>query len=218
MAQCIGEEAHRRNVHNVVDFGSGQGYLSQVLAFALGLNVVAIDNDEHQTQGSQTRQAQITKNLRNKPGLALSSYLLFSLRRTPSRHPPQKIGKGGFLSHMTCHVSPETFSEILEQGSPCTTPSSTPANLSNVISQMSTPALIAPLPVSTGADKWLICGLHTCGDLAPTMIRSFVQSSADVLVNVGCCYHFLSDNSGWFFLLVSLLPKTQLVDTAPPHT
>ena len=89
MAQCIGEEAHRRNVHNVVDFGSGQGYLSQVLAFALGLNVVAIDNDEHQTQGSQTRQAQITKNLRNKPGLDLSSYLLFALRRTPSRHPPK---------------------------------------------------------------------------------------------------------------------------------
>jgi len=41
----------------------------------------------------------------------------------------------------------------------------------------------------------VICGLHTCGDLAPTMIRSFVQSEAELLVNVGCCYHFLSEVS-----------------------
>ncbi|KAI8082960.1 methyltransferase domain-containing protein [Halteromyces radiatus] len=39
----------------------------------------------------------------------------------------------------------------------------------------------------------LICGLHACGDLSTMMLRLFTQQSdIQALVNVGCCYHFLS--------------------------
>ncbi|KAI8138487.1 methyltransferase domain-containing protein [Fennellomyces sp. T-0311] len=43
-------------------------------------------------------------------------------------------------------------------------------------------------------EKWLVCGLHACGDLSSLMLRLFV-SSDDIaaLVNVGCCYHFLTE-------------------------
>ena len=41
-----------------------------------------------------------------------------------------------------------------------------------------------PLP-----EKYILVGLHTCGDLAPTMLRVYRQSEQIVgLVSVGCCY------------------------------
>jgi hypothetical protein len=43
--------------------------------------------------------------------------------------------------------------------------------------------------------KWILCGLHTCGDLSSNMIRQFIHSDARVLVNVGCCYNLLSNSS-----------------------
>ncbi|KAI8364399.1 methyltransferase domain-containing protein [Blakeslea trispora] len=43
-------------------------------------------------------------------------------------------------------------------------------------------------------EKWLLCGLHTCGDLASMMLRLFATSSdITCFVNVGCCYHFLTE-------------------------
>ena len=39
-----------------------------------------------------------------------------------------------------------------------------------------------------------IMGLHTCGDLAPSSINTFLQCPrAVMLCNVGCCYNHLSD-------------------------
>ena len=66
LGRFIQEEAGQRGITRVVDFGSGQGYLSQVLAYGMGLKVVAIDNNELQTQGSQHRQQKISKNLERK--------------------------------------------------------------------------------------------------------------------------------------------------------
>ena len=41
----------------------------------------------------------------------------------------------------------------------------------------------------------LITGLHTCGNLAPSMLRLFIhcEESARVICNVGCCYHHLDE-------------------------
>jgi hypothetical protein len=44
--------------------------------------------------------------------------------------------------------------------------------------------------------KWLIVGLHTCGDLAVSMIKGFCNSKNENikgLVNLGCCYQLLTD-------------------------
>ena len=43
-------------------------------------------------------------------------------------------------------------------------------------------------------DKFVVVGLHTCGDLAPTILRLFAQSPEVVAVaSVGCCYMKLTD-------------------------
>lgn len=44
-------------------------------------------------------------------------------------------------------------------------------------------------------EKWLLCGLHTCGDLATHMLRLFTGSAEmTCFVDVGCCYHFLTEH------------------------
>lgn len=45
-------------------------------------------------------------------------------------------------------------------------------------------------------EKWLLCGLHTCGDLSSMMLRLFTSSpEISCFVNVGCCYHFLTEKA-----------------------
>ncbi|KAL7746349.1 hypothetical protein RI367_008279 [Sorochytrium milnesiophthora] len=42
-------------------------------------------------------------------------------------------------------------------------------------------------------EQWGIVGLHTCGDLSPHMMHMFCESESSVIVNLGCCYHHLSE-------------------------
>ncbi|KAI7871594.1 methyltransferase domain-containing protein [Spinellus fusiger] len=43
-------------------------------------------------------------------------------------------------------------------------------------------------------NDWLVCGLHACGDLTSLTLRLFSESKEmKCLVNVGCCYHFLTE-------------------------
>jgi hypothetical protein len=46
--------------------------------------------------------------------------------------------------------------------------------------------------------QWIVCGLHTCGDLASTMIKGIVKSkksSINGLVSIGCCYQLLTEHN-----------------------
>ncbi|KAI8617140.1 methyltransferase domain-containing protein [Chytriomyces sp. MP71] len=40
---------------------------------------------------------------------------------------------------------------------------------------------------------WLLCGLHSCGDLTPAVMKHFLESEATALVVVGCCYNKLTE-------------------------
>uniref|UniRef100_A0A183T3R6 Methyltranfer_dom domain-containing protein n=1 Tax=Schistocephalus solidus TaxID=70667 RepID=A0A183T3R6_SCHSO len=47
------------------------------------------------------------------------------------------------------------------------------------------------------APRCLLTGLHTCGGLSVTLLRTFVQSArAAALVNAPCCYHLLQEAGG----------------------
>lgn len=46
----------------------------------------------------------------------------------------------------------------------------------------------------------MIIGLHTCGDLAATIIKLYVESGSETLINVGCCYDGISGNFFEFIL------------------
>lgn len=78
----------------------------------------------------------------------------------------------------------------------------TPDNASTILSRWS----------QVQSEKWLLCGLHTCGDLASMILRLFTASpEITCLVNVGCCYHFLSEQSPHCgFPLSETIKKTNL--------
>ena len=45
-------------------------------------------------------------------------------------------------------------------------------------------------------DSFILVGLHTCGDLSPTLLRTFVEcSEVKGIVLVGCCYMNLTMNT-----------------------
>lgn len=64
----------------------------------------------------------------------------------------------------------------------------TPQNISQILTKWS----------HRQDEQWLVCGLHACGDLTSLMLRLFLQSDKMAsLVNVGCCYNFLSEQDGF---------------------
>lgn len=61
----------------------------------------------------------------------------------------------------------------------------TPENLAQVLARWS--------PDSSKDKRWLVTGLHTCGDLSPMIFNLFAQSEqVSCVVNVGCCYNALT--------------------------
>eukprot|EP00054_Salpingoeca_dolichothecata_P020009 m.125392 g.125392 ORF g.125392 m.125392 type:complete len:185 (-) comp23461_c0_seq3:625-1179(-) len=52
------------------------------------------------------------------------------------------------------------------------------------------------IPCCHGA---VLAGLHTCGDLGPMSLRLFLNSHARAIVNVGCCYHAMSEREHELF-------------------
>ncbi|KAJ1950760.1 hypothetical protein FBU59_000527 [Linderina macrospora] len=47
-----------------------------------------------------------------------------------------------------------------------------------------------------GERKWMLCGLHACGDLSSAILKAFVESDASAVALVPCCYNFISENCG----------------------
>ncbi|KAI9219146.1 methyltransferase domain-containing protein [Blastocladiella britannica] len=49
--------------------------------------------------------------------------------------------------------------------------------------------------VDWSAERWGLIGLHTCGDLSPITLRMWEASSATLVINVGCCYNHISEET-----------------------
>ncbi|KAI9315268.1 methyltransferase domain-containing protein [Dichotomocladium elegans] len=72
----------------------------------------------------------------------------------------------------------------------------TPENISGILSKWRAKEGEDESP--DDEQEWLLCGLHACGDLSSLMLRLFVESEEiGSLVNVGCCYHFLTEEQGF---------------------
>lgn len=62
----------------------------------------------------------------------------------------------------------------------------TPENIAQVLARWSSPD-------SPEDKRWLVTGLHTCGDLSPMIFKLFTESKeVSCVVNVGCCYNALT--------------------------
>ncbi|KAJ1904995.1 hypothetical protein LPJ81_002174 [Coemansia sp. IMI 209127] len=42
-------------------------------------------------------------------------------------------------------------------------------------------------------ERWMLCGLHACGDLSSAILKAFAESDAAAVVLVPCCYNLISE-------------------------
>ena len=140
--------------------------------------VLAIDGKASNTKGANTR----TKNLQSK-------WSSLSLRAS-------ERADGGIPSSMKSRARDKQKKGLSDSDREGDKPKPVPASLvtlTKFVEESSDLAHLVEEHLPGQSDRLGIVGLHTCGDLAPTSIRTFLHTEkARLLCNVGCCYNHLT--------------------------
>ena len=158
---------HLAGCARIVDVGSGLGYLSRTLAFDYAWNVVAVEGESSYVEEAHRIDSQVGKNLR------------------------QLVPSGASLKHVAARLAPECTPDDFLKVVADARPSGQTTN-SSIAGDAEGQGQVNPAHAS-GAST--LVGLHTCGDLGPTMLRVFHHAgdAVNALVNVGCCYMKMSE-------------------------
>lgn len=178
LAAVVNSIAKTMGAHKIIDIGAGQGYLAQVLSFHYQLPVVAIDACSHHGSVTNARAQRIKKYYASVMRKSQSGDSILNAPRT-----------------ITCHLSSEDTLRSLSDSVLC-----------KDHFEKSNLSLDEPsherreegrLPSPYNADKespLVLAGLHACGDLSVTMLRTFREcEEVKAIVSVGCCYNLLSE-------------------------
>eukprot|EP00727_Mastigamoeba_balamuthi_P007841 m51a1_g3678 hypothetical protein (561) ;mRNA; f:305607-307719 len=176
--------ATRDACDSLVDVGAGKGYLTQYVKLKMPqLNVVAIEGSEHHAQSYRDR----------------SEYLQAKLTEASARRQRRAAAAPS--------ARPSDSPSEIRESRPNPDPDSSSAEV-----VPTAPVVAARIPLGEGAGEFfrkvssalgpglavrrvLVAGLHTCGDLAPTILRLFLDAPEAVsLVSVGCCYHQMTED------------------------
>ncbi|XP_059662294.1 uncharacterized protein LOC132308276 isoform X2 [Cornus florida] len=179
LAAVIDSIARSVGAHTIVDVGAGQGYLAQVLSFEYQLPVIAIDASSHHGRITSTRAERIRKHYAAK------------MRKSGSEDTNLNMPKT-----ITCRVlstaTLKSLSKSLLEKDDVEQPTM-------IIQE------IAGLPqdrlcerkfscCADGDSPLVLAGLHACGDLSVTMLRTFLEcKEVQAVVSIGCCYNMLSE-------------------------
>ncbi|XP_076053409.1 methyltransferase-like protein 25B isoform X2 [Oratosquilla oratoria] len=216
----------------LVDVGSGQGHLSRLLAYGLGTRVLCLDAQEQFTLGARKFDAQLEACMRGK-GLSKSAGShIIPPQALP--HPPRHVTLTLHPDMDTNHLlqvlqeaysSPaqhhtekkfETSEQELKQ---VQTSELEQRRITNNQTMTSHQTQREPEPEinkerNSKLTSFGLLGLHTCGDLAPTMIRLFVRSyECCALISVGCCYMKMNTSGdGYAQTAIARLPDVTFMD------
>ncbi|KAK4767871.1 hypothetical protein SAY87_003012 [Trapa incisa] len=156
----------------IIDVGAGQGYLSQVLSFQYHHSVVSVDASSHHGRITDARSERIRK------------HYAAQIRKSGSGHMNLKIPKT-----VTCEVSSINVLKLI-----CRMPL---FKVEEDKLQRHEIDVRKPDFVSAAVDEssFVLAGLHACGDLSVTMIKTFVElDNIKAVVSIGCCYNLLSED------------------------
>ncbi|KAG8860900.1 hypothetical protein FRB96_003635 [Tulasnella sp. 330] len=173
-------------IRHIIDIGAGQEYLTRNLATPpLSFDVLALDADDQQGEGAVKRQAQL-KWWQNK---------VFSGKKKDGDSQPE--------------IAPQPDATTAEEPPPC---SGSVTRSIVFVDQRTLPQAIEGWIQSadieqrrSGVARCLLTGLHACGSLTPSVLRSFVTLYRDQkdstneeqhrtwkcagMALVGCCYN-----------------------------
>ncbi|KAK7243942.1 hypothetical protein RIF29_38756 [Crotalaria pallida] len=162
--------------HAIVDVGAGQGYLAQVLSFQYQHSVIAIDACSHHGRVTGARAERIKKHY--------TSQMLKSGLGMRSLNVPKTI---------TCRVlSIDTLKTLIETSLPGD-------DIEESRLKVESQEDHEKLNWHSDAEKKpsiVLAGLHACGDLSVTMLKTFLEcKDVKAVVSIGCCYNLLSEAS-----------------------
>ncbi|KAJ1971623.1 hypothetical protein H4R35_005154 [Dimargaris xerosporica] len=192
LAFLVSKVARKSEAHLIADVGAGQGYLSRALVYQYHHAVLAIDGDDGQTRGAQQWQTSTAKRVHSA-----------SSRNTLPLAPkvPGSV-QMAYLQHVTCRIDSTNLPTVGQLVA------NAQAKIASVDNNC---ALELALP-----SQWVVCGLHACGNLSVAMLQWFVETDAQALINVGCCYNLMKKEHGAApFPLCLSLSSSQ--DLATPH-
>ncbi|KAL6567648.1 hypothetical protein OROGR_001316 [Orobanche gracilis] len=180
LAAVIGSIARRVGAHTVVDVGSGQGYLAQVLSFEYELPVIAIDASPHHGNITDARAKRIEKYYAAKTRKSRSESKSFSTPKTFTCRVLSPI----MLNYVSRSLV--QFDDLEKQ---------TIFKVNAVEEPLEGPMgrEYSSLPKANDSSL-VLAGLHACGDLSVTMLRTFVEcDEVKAMVSIGCCYNLLTE-------------------------
>ncbi|CAN7995028.1 unnamed protein product [Ixodes hexagonus] len=182
-AQVLNELVPKRTSLQVVDLGSGKGYLSSNLTSAHAMTVLGIESAAGNNHRAETRFSKIERASRT--------------RRNPSAVRNATVAR---LSAAEDRSTTDESAESLSDAEGPTPPSANGGHFRTLTARVDEDFdLCEALKKSFSWDKGvvedvIVCGLHTCGDLASSALKLFVRCPrAKVLCLVGCCYHLIQE-------------------------
>lgn len=165
----------------VVDVGAGQGYLAQVLSFQHGLSVYAIDACLHHGKVTDARAERVRK------------YYASKMRKLGLESRELSIPKT-----VTCQVLSANMLNTLSDSFILGEHAKKPNVISKIMSEQREGPHESELPSTSDVfcrSSLVLAGLHACGDLSVTMLRTFlVCDQVKSVISIGCCYNLLSED------------------------
>ncbi|XP_022717506.1 protein RRNAD1 isoform X2 [Durio zibethinus] len=152
----------------IIDVGAGQGYLAQVLAFEYQHSVVAVDACSHHGNVTDARAERIKK------------HYTVQMRKFGSGNKRLNVPQT-----ITCRImSLETLkalSTLLPHKCDVEQPKLIEQDLEQYGSKGNRSSLV-------------LAGLHACGDLSVTMLKTILEcEEVRAVISIGCCYNLLSE-------------------------
>ncbi|XP_065671514.1 methyltransferase-like protein 25B isoform X5 [Hydra vulgaris] len=161
----------------VVDVGSGLGHLSRILAYQYGYNVTAIEMTGHRLPVAEKYDKEIEDDLKRRNMISINV---------------------GSVCHVEKCIDPDisaiAFSSLLFNcKSQLNETSVCEINGSVVSDSCILNNSVSYFKKTVNVEHCVLIGLHTCGDLASTMMKVFKSTqSIKGLVSVSCCYMRMS--------------------------
>ncbi|XP_069677807.1 probable methyltransferase-like protein 25 [Periplaneta americana] len=190
MSQMVAALADVSGASYVVDVGGGKGYLSSILALHHGLRVLGVDSSQVNTHGAAKRSKKLEKQW---SGLCRRADILKQGNIPPKRGKHWK-SRSNLESSDDCKC--ETTEDDGETASKNQTTNGTLyKQVTAFVTQLTDLRnLVKEQFECEDCENLALAGLHTCGDLAATCLRIFVnREEFSSLCNVGCCYHLLEE-------------------------
>ncbi|KAI3673932.1 hypothetical protein L6452_40063 [Arctium lappa] len=173
LAAVVSSVARDVETNTVVDVGAGQGYLAQVLCFEYQLSVIAIDASSHHGSITHARAERIKKHYDSRMRKSSLGGRDLTLPKTVTC----RVLSSDMLK--TLLNSKDVEPSLIQQGTGIDKHCHNQSSSTN--------------------DSLLLTGLHACGDLSVTMLRTFLESEqVKAVVSIGCCYNLLSEDEDGF--------------------